>query len=437
MMKRTGLVVCFLLSILYLPLPAPGKVYIDILSPAFQKFPIALPDFIPLDGADRETPLLVEIPGRLSDALGMTGFFRTIDRKAYFESSQTPEEEVRFSDWRVIGAEFLVKGGVLQDGDTLSIEFRLYDVVEGKLLAGKRYTGKKGDEKTMVYRFAGEILEALTGSRGVFDTEIAFTGKKNRVSEIYTIEFDGSNFRKRTNNGTITLLSRWSVDGSKIAYTAYTRGNPDLYLLNLPTGETKRLRHERGLNLTGGWSPDGRKMLVVSSRDGNEEIYTLEVDTGSFVRLTNDPAIDVSPTWSSDGKQIAFVSNRSGSPQIFIMDEDGSRVRRATFQGSYNTSPAWSPAGSRIAYEGRTGGQFQIFTMDVNGGNTTQLTYEDGGAESPAWSPDGRFIAFQGKKNGRGSICVINANGLNLRVLYGGADLDAVSPAWSPHLNLY
>ena len=437
MIKKIGIIFFLLFSLLYPPSSSPGKVYIDILSPAFQKFPIALPDFISIDGADSPHPLFIEIPGRLSGALEMTGFFRTIDRKAYLESPRTPEADVRFSDWRVIGAEFLVKGGIHEDGDTISLEFRLYDVVEGKLLTGKRYTGKKGDEKTMVYRFAGEILEALTGSGGVFNTEIAFTGKKNRVSELYTVQFDGSNFRKRTTNGTITLLPRWSVDGSKIAYTAYTRGNPDLYVLDLANEETKRLCHDRGLNLTGGWSPDGRKMLVVSSRDGNEEIYFLELKTGRFTRLTNDPAIDVSPSLSPDEKQIAFVSNRSGSPQIFIMDEDGSRVRRLTFEGNYNTSPAWSPAGSRIAYEGKAGGQFQIFTIDENGANRTQLTYEDGGAESPAWSPDGRFIAFQGKKNGRSSICVINSNGMNLRVLYEGKDLEAVSPAWSPHLNLY
>ena len=437
MIKKTFSILCFVIFLLILSVAAPAKVYMDILSPAFQKFPIALPDFSPLDGREGENPLFREIPGLLSNALELTGFFRTVDRNAYLESPETPEEDVRFADWRVIGAEFLVKGKLEAPGETLTIECRLYDVVEGKMLAGKRYTGKKGDEKAMVYRFADEILSALTGSRGVFDTEIAFSGKKNRLSDIYTIQFDGSNLRKRTDHKAITLLPRWSADGSKIAYTAYPRGNPDLYVLNLATGKTTRLFHDRGLNLTGGWSPDGGRMLIVSRRDGNEEIYVHELETGTSRRLTRDPAIDVSPCWSPDGKRIAFVSNRSGSPQIFVMDGDGGAVRRLTFNGSYNTSPSWSPTGSRIAYEGRAGGQFQIFTIDENGGNTIQLTYEDEGAESPAWSPDGRFIAFQGKRNGTSRISVINANGLNSRVLYEGKDLEAVSPAWSPHLNLY
>jgi TolB protein len=437
-MKKTAcLILCLILPLLCLSRPAAGKVYIDILSPAFQKFPVAIPDFAPLPGSEAAGALATEIPGKLSAALELTGFFRVVDRKAYLESPGTPEGEIRFSDWRAVGSEYLVKGGFEENGETLSLEFRLYDVVEGMLLTGKRYTGKRMDEKAMVYRMAGEILQTLTGDEGVFNTEIVFTGKKDRFSDLYAVQFDGSDFRRLTNRKTITLLPRWSGDGSKIAYTDYTRGNPDLYVLNLGTGMSKCIASKGGLNVSGGWSPDGRKMLVVSSREGNEEIYVLDLETGNSTRLTNDPAIDVSPSWSPDGKKIAFVSSRSGSPQIFLMEADGSGVRRLTFEGNYNSSPSWSPSGMKIAYEGRTGGQFQIFTIDETGRNNLQLTYENGGAESPSWSPDGRFIAFQGRRNGRGSIAVINANGLNLRVLYGGKDLDASSPAWSPRLNLY
>jgi TolB protein len=437
-MKKTAcLILCLILPLLCLSRPAAGKVYIDILSPAFQKFPVAIPDFAPLPGSETAGALATEIPGKLSAALELTGFFRVVDRKAYLESPGTPEGEIRFSDWRAVGSEYLVKGGFEENGETLSLEFRLYDVVEGMLLTGKRYTGKRMDEKAMVYRMAGEILQTLTGDEGVFNTEIVFTGKKDRFSDLYAVQFDGSDFRRLTNRKTITLLPRWSGDGSKIAYTDYTRGNPDLYVLNLGTGMSKCIASKGGLNVSGGWSPDGRKMLVVSSREGNEEIYVLDLETGNSTRLTNDPAIDVSPSWSPDGKKIAFVSSRSGSPQIFLMEADGSGVRRLTFEGNYNSSPSWSPSGMKIAYEGRTGGQFQIFTIDETGRNNLQLTYENGGAESPSWSPDGRFIAFQGRRNGRGSIAVINANGLNLRVLYGGKDLDASSPAWSPRLNLY
>lgn len=437
-MKKTAcLILSLILPLIFLSRPAAGKVYIDILSPAFQKFPVAIPDFTPLPGSETTGAYATEIPGRLSGALELTGFFRVVDRNAYLESPDTPEERIRFSDWRAVGSEYLVKGGVQENGDILSIEFRLYDVVEGRLLAGKRYTGKRKDEKAMVYRMAGEILQTLTGDEGVFNTEIVFTGKKDRSSDLYAIQFDGSDFRRLTNTKTITILPRWSGDGTKIAYTNYTRGNPDLYVLNLGTGASKCISSKGGLNVSGGWSPDGTKMLVVSSRDGNEEIYVLDLDTGSYTRLTHDPAIDVSPSWSPDGRKIAFVSGRSGSPQVFLMEADGSGVRRLTFEGNYNSSPAWSPSGSRIAYVGRTGGQFQIFTIEESGRNNVQLTYENGGAESPSWSPDGRFIVFQGKRNGNGSIAVINANGLNLRVLYGGKDLDASSPAWSPRLNLY
>ncbi|MEA3487156.1 MAG: Tol-Pal system beta propeller repeat protein TolB [Thermodesulfobacteriota bacterium] len=439
MRKITGFLI-FLLVFWYSS-AACGKVYIDINSPAFQKFPVAIPEFKNLEKRGAEEKLSVWFTDQLSRALKITGFFEIISKDAFLEdqnSSGITAGEIDFSNWSSIGSDFLIRGGFNYSGKNLVVEFRLFDTIEGKLITGKKYWGKPEEKKTMVLKFADEILMALTGRGGVFDTKIAFVGRKGKCSEIYTINFDGSDPLKITTYNSLTLLPRWSPNGSEISFTSYKTGNPDCYITNLIRRKTKKVSRFRGLNLLTSWSSDGRKVLLVLSKDGNEDIYIKHLGSGRLQRLTRNRSIDVSPMWSPDGRKIVFVSNRSGSPQIFVMDSEGKNARRLTFEGSYNSSPCWSPDGTRIAYEGSSNGRFQIFSIGENGNNPVQLTFGTGGGESPSWSPDGRYLAFSSKRGGRRRVCVINSNGLNLRIMPGIKGIELFkSPSWSGHLNLY
>lgn len=435
---KLSAVLALILHLLFSAGPACGKVYIDIDSPSFQQFPIAVADFKPLRPFPENEKLSLQFSETLSRGLGLTGYFHLLDRKAFLEDPKRTgitAEDIRFEDWTVIGAEYLVKGGFQTDGRELVAEFRLFDVVRGDLVVGKRYAGKSGDHHRMVMQFVGEILLALTGEAGLFDTRIAFVKKSAASTEIFTINFDGSDLRRVTNYNTLTLSPRWSPDGRFLAFTSYKDGNPDIYLRDLENGSTRKIAFYPGLNLPGSWSRDGKTLLVTLSRDGNQEIYDLNVGSGLLLRLTRDFSIDVSPVRSPDERRIAFVSNRDGSPQIYIMDAaDGANVRRLTYLGSYNTSPSWSPKGKKIAYEGSVNGQFQIFVIDAEGGEPQQLTFEAGDHESPSWSPDGRYLAYSVRGYGRSRIEIMNAGGQAVRVLHEDREVSQQSPFWSPHL---
>jgi TolB protein len=416
--------------------PANGKVYIDIDSPAFQKLPIAIADFKPLRFAHGKSDLSGWFADALSRDLLLTGYFNVIDRRAFLEDpgqAGITEEVTRFEDWSSIGAEYLVKGGYQMDDRELVAELRLFDVTKGALVVGKKYIGKPDDGSRIVRQFANEILLALTGEAGVFDTRIAFVKKGPSASELYTINFDGSDLRRITHYNSLTLSPRWSPDGRRLAFTSFKDGNPDIYLQDLEGGKSEKLVSYPGLNLPGSWSRDGAKLLVTLSREGSPGIYEMNVGTRMLQRLTRESTINVSPVRSPDEKSIAFVSNRNGSPQIYIMDAEGGNVRRLTMEGNYNTSPAWSPKGKKIAYEGSVNGQFQIFVIDEEGGLPIQMTFERGDHESPSWSPDGRYLVYSVRGGGRNRIEIINAGGRNSRVLQEGSDA-CQSPFWSPRL---
>jgi TolB protein len=414
--------------------PAVAKVYIDIDSPAFQRFPIAVPDFKNLGGNARDD-YSVWFSDALSRSLMITGFFNIIDKKAYLgdpKKTGITAESIRFPDWVGIGAESLVTGGYRYNGKELTAEFRLFDVVQGKLLVGKKYFGTLDERREMVLRFADEIILALTGERGLFNTRIAFCGKKGGMSEIYTVSFDGTDFTRLTGFQSLTLLPRWAPDGKRLSFVSYKDGNPNGYIMDVNRRSNRKLAAYQGLNLPSSWSADGKRMLITLSKDGSEDIYLMDVAGGQLKRLTSEPSIEISPSWSPDGRQFAFVSDRAGSPQIYVKGISENSARRLTYEGGYNTSPAWSPRGSRIAYEGREGGRFQIFVIGSDGSlPPIRLTADDSRNDSPGWSPDGRYIVFVSKRGGKARLCVMNSNGMNVRVLHEGFESYS-GPSWSP-----
>jgi len=413
---------------------AMAKVYIDIDAPGFQQFPIAVSDFQTKNqqAGSSSDAFNITLSDSIRNYLGLSGIFNILDKKSFLDGVEPGvPETIRFSDWSVIGADFLLRGDLAVNGKDVTSESRLYDITRGQLLFNKKLSGKTDDLPALARAIAAEILLALTGDEGDFNTRIAFVVKKNTGSDVFAMNYDASDVKNLTHHRSIVAAPRWSPDGQYLAFTSYKSGRPEVYLRHLKSGKEKKIASFKGLNLGGSFSPDSKKILLTLSKDDNEEIYALDIDTMALKRLTRSFSIDVSPTWSPDGKKIAFVSNRSGSPQIFVMDTDGNNVERVTFEGNYNTSPSWSPRGGRIAYEGLINHKYQIFSVDEKGNNLIQLTFDNADNEYPSWSPSGRQIVFSSREGSKSRISIMNSNGLNIRVLQEDRN-QLVMPTWSP-----
>ncbi|MBN1545163.1 MAG: PD40 domain-containing protein [Syntrophaceae bacterium] len=399
---------------------ASARIYIDIDSPGFQQFPLAIADFRQWGGDPDTVNLSLWLPAETGRYLEMTDYFQIKDRRAFLDTSNSADPfRVEFPDWTTIGVEYLVKGIFTRRGSTLTVEIRVFDTIKATEVFRKTYDVREDEKSGLVKKMAGDILYSLTGTTALFDTRIAFTQKTAHGADVYAVNFDRSSIVKLTTEYALVVSPQWSSDGRYLSYTSYRTGTPAVYIKDLKQKITRMVTPYPGINLGGPWSPDGRKMLLTLSKDGNEEIYSLEIATGTLTRLTRHFAIDVSPSWSPDGKQIVFVSNRSGTPQIYVMDAEGGTARRISYDGSYNTSPAWSPRGDRIAYESRTSRGFQIHTISPQGEGLQAVTFGMNGIhEKPAWSPDGRYLAAVARKGGRHRIIVISAAGGHERVLF-------------------
>jgi len=427
-----ALVLVFLLT----AAPFYSAVVIDIDKPSGRVVPIAIAPLKNLGSGEDRRGVSDGVADAIANDMKLSGWFRVLDRSAYIEGPQSgiTSDSFDFKNWSTIGAESLVKGGFTVQGDDLTVELRLFDVYQAKLLVGKKYTGKVRDFRRMAHRFADEIINQFTGTPGPFNTRIAYVSKSGGgLKEVYFSNLDGTEKFQVTTNKSINLSPAWSPDGRTLLYTSFREGRRSLFLYDLSTARETRVADQAGSSIGGRWSPDGQHIAVSFERAGNTDVYILDRTGKNLRRMTEDRGIDVSPSWSPDGNRLAFVSNRSGSPHIYLMDVATGNVRRLTFSGSYNTSPDWSPKGDKIAYTGRVSGRFQIFTIAAQGGDAHQITSGGGDNEDPSWAPDGRFIAFSSNRGGGYHLYMMRENGENQQRLTASGGDDS-NPSWSSRL---
>ena len=405
---------------------------IDITKPFLRKIPLAIPLFKNATDSASEKQSAEKAADFLSETLDFTGYFKIIDRAAFLfdpEKNDVTLADINFQNWTVVGAELLITGYYQENNGNISLELRLFDTFKARRVLGKRYAGRKSNQRTIILRFCSDVIHYLTGNKGIFDSEIAFISNGTGNKEIYACGFDGYNPRRITNNNAITLFPAWSTDGRWMAFTSFKAGNPDLYIRDLKQGQEIKVS-KPGINSTPAWAPGKFEMAATMSFSGDSEIYLLTGAGKIIKRLTQSHGIDTTPSWSPDGKKIAFESARSGNAQIYIKDLVSGTVRRLTYEGTKNTQPSWSPRGDKIAYTSEMSGGNNIFVIGLDGQDPVQLTYDSGNNEAATWSPDGSLIAFSSNREGPSRIYVMTAYGTDQRRLLVLAG-EQTKPKWS------
>lgn len=289
--------------------------------------------------------------------------------------------------------------------------------------AGKVALSKttSGSERGKVHAFADEIVETLTGNKGIANTKIAFVGSRTGKKEIYTADADGAGVHQLTNDGTISVGPRLSPDGTSLVYTGYKSGYADVYEIQLGSGARNRIIKFPGTNTGAAYSPNGRELAVVLSKDGNPELYTTSASGGGAHRLTRTPGVESSPTWSPNGDEIIYSSDDRGGPQLYRIGAGGGSGRLISTGHNYNTEPNWSPDGKKVAFTVRDGG-FSVAILDLASGNARTVASGQG----PAWGADSRHLIFAEG----GSVILLDAQtGQKTTVVSGMGKVS--EPTWS------
>jgi len=411
---------------------APAALKIQITQGVDGALPIAV---VPFDTSKLSTKLPIDIAQIVSSDLNRSGVLKAMD-KAKQPANPHYSPQVKYSRWKTAGQDYLVVGRVEEKSPGVyNIEFQLLDVLKQKQLLGRRMSTKKRNLRSTAHKISDYIYQQITGTRGAFDTRIAYVRAQKIASRKYKYvlqvsDTDGFNAQDVLKSDEPIMSPSWSPDGKSLAYVSFENKRAEIFIQHLATARRSKIAGFSGLNSAPSWSPDGKFLALVLSKDGSPDIYTLNTATKRLKRLTRHRAIDTEPVWSANGGSIIFTSDRSGSPQIYEIGVNGGKPKRLTFEGRYNSAASLSPDGKFIVIVHAERGQYKIAQYERATRNLTVLT--DGSLdESPSFSPNGKMVLYASTRGDKGFLFAVSIDGRAKHKLSDQAG-NIREPVWGP-----
>lgn len=294
-------------------------------------------------------------------------------------------------------AQYLISGTA-----SPNVQGTATDRFNKQVLINKAYTG--GTLRRQAHALADDLAFALSGSKGIALTKIAFKVDTGADSEIYIADFDGHNAQQVTRDNSIVAAPTWVPGKLELCYTSYRLGNPDIFRHDLLTGTRATIARYSGLNTAAAVSPDGRRVAMILSKSGSPDVYVCNLDGSGLKQLTHTREDESSPCWSPDGRWICYASKHNGIRGLYKISADGGSPERIITRGvSSPSEPDWSPDGKWIVFTSQMG-DFQICVVPAEGGQTTVLV----SGEDPSWAPNSRTVVFARRGGGARHLSLLD-----------------------------
>lgn len=302
--------------------------------------------------------------------------------------------------------------------------------------------------------FGGENAEAYWSVDGEWIT-FQSTRDGRACDQQFVVRADGTGLKQVSDGRGKTTCGWFFPSGERLLFASSTahdescpvRPDPsagyvwpldryDIYTVNRDGTDMKRLTNNNVYTAEAVLSPDGSKIVFTSLKDGDLEIYTMNADGSDVRRLTNSVGYDGGPWWSPDGTKIVYRAHhpkdstelaqysallaqgliRPSKVELFVMNADGSDQRQVTALGGANFGPSWSPDGTKIIFSSNffapRSGNFDLFLVDatasmVGPAGVERITFEGTFDGFPMFHPNGkqllwasnRFAATHGETN--------------------------------------
>ena len=384
----------------------------------------------------------------LWDELDNTGQLTLAPKTSYpLEVPQQPSDfkpPVLFSNWTepTVGASYLAFGYTAVQDDQILLFGYFFNLrqptVQSAQVLGNRYYGMLSNDgaKKVAREFAADILKqlgivSLSGTKIYFVSDRSGGGRIGAPSssgpppatEIWSMDYDGSNQRQLTNYKASSKDPVVSADGKLFAFRTLVRG--PAWNIRIHTVDTIRnqpfLNPVSSLISTPEFTPDGKHILFSETVEGWPQLMMADIDGGGLHRISNVNAIETSPRVNpKTGSDLLFISGRSGHQQLWRMNLDGTDKEMLTSGVGDVANPSWSPDGQHIAFcwtRGYEPGSMNIFVMDIADKVPVQLTSNSGRTENPWWAPDGVHLVFSSMRGRVTQIYTMLADGKNVRQL--------------------
>ncbi len=247
-------------------------------------------------------------------------------------------------------------------------------------------------------------------SKGEFTIKkLIFNSNRDGNENIYSINIDGTELTRLTDNPGSDLYPEVSPDNEKIAYTADIGGVWQIMVMDWDGSNKRQITNNNFRSAYPSWSYDSAYIYFEAYIDGDWELFRIKSDGTEQKRLTFNPS---SHDWHPNGHPhqyaIIYESGASGHENIYVMNHDGTSIRKIVGDGPRRRAPDVSSDGSKITYMRYSGKNSDIWIMDYNGNNETRLTDNSDEDGHPAFSPDDQYIVYEEKKGSREDLILID-----------------------------
>ena len=422
--------------ILIMPFFLSAELVIEITQGSDNPYRIAL---IPFHGGGS---VAGEANNIVKNDLVRTGEFYIFDEKTLI-SSPANENEINFSDWRLINADYLLLTSIEKINSGIEARYEIFDVRKRSKIRSSKVYGVSNNVRQLSHYISDGIYEAITGLQGVASTKILYVSQSNDLNapyKLFVADADGKNEQLLVKSPEPIISPTWSPDSKKVAYVSFETGTANVYIQDISSGDRKSIIKKTCSTCSTNeqisspsWSPDGKYLSLTLYQDGNAEIYIYNLQNKNLTRLTNHYSIDTESKWSPDGRKLMFTSGRSGSPQLYELDlrKLNKKPKRLTFEGNYNAKGSYLPSGDGIVFVHRSSDKFQIAIKYFEDNFLIPLT-DAKMDESPSVSPNGNVIIYAISEQNNDILAGVTLSGAKFRL--PSAKGQVREPAWSGFL---
>ena len=422
----------FLVALLLFPIFTYGELFLEITKGSEDPYRVAM---IPFEGNSRVSKQLNDI---MRNDLIRTGEFSILDEELLLPVKIINDELV-FSDWKLLGIDYLVTGTIANANNSLDISYEIFDIHKKRKVRSSKVFGIPNQIRQLAHYTSDGIYESITGIKGIAATRLLYVNevKDSRFISIYKLmlaDSDGANEKVLLSSSEPIISPSWSPDGKRVAYVSFETGIAKVFIQEIASGKREAVLSQDTQISSPSWSPDGKYLSLTLYQDGNAEIYILRLRDRTLTRMTNQFAIDTESSWSPKGNKILFTSGRSGSPQIYELDlrKLNPKAKRISFEGTYNAKASYLPNEEGVIFVHRSNDGLFHIALKYKRENFIRVLTEAKMDESPSVAPNGNMVIYGIKENDLSMLAGFSLSGAKFKL--PASDGEVREPAWSNFL---
>jgi DNA-binding winged helix-turn-helix (wHTH) protein/Tol biopolymer transport system component len=271
------------------------------------------------------------------------------------------------------------------------------------------YIGEAGADANQFEEIASE-----TGALHPFvwtpNGKIIFSSNKDGISNLWTMDADGSNRRQLTTDAQVDSRGLCiSADGKYLVFGSWRNGKSNLWRVDADGRNLTQLTNGE-VDVYPSCSPDNRTVVYQKGLHSRQMLWRVPLAGGEPVQLT-----DSYSKWSAisnDGSRISYLFMADKKWRFgIISSEGGSLLKRLDVPATLNgSSTHWSPDDQSLLYISTVGNVGNVWSLPLNGSTVRPYTNFTSQLLSDfSLSPDGKHFAVSRMSSTSDAVLISNA----------------------------